>query len=275
MPHVEVELQRPLRLDEDAPPDSLAEVVVAIVALEEKRGPPDLVAPEPPILDRRYVVEGAELDAVRRSVAGPELRTQEVPEFAPTAAHIPGRPKHPERVDAQPDVGTELPVEQRAEDHGQALDTVERSARGERERRTGIGRAPRLLDAELTQPAADVRSGQGDLVAFDTVGQRLRVGVHFPADRRRRVADHGSAEDDKVAGDDGRGIEDGVAIDDEEAPRHASPEEDGAVPHRDVAAPLVPAGEARASHQSGRGGGIVPAHGILGDRMRQLVQPQD
>src|SRR2546427_2475248 len=72
-PYVDVEAQRALRLNEGADRDALTEVVVAIVALEQKRGPPDLAGAQPPILDRRHVVEGAELDSVGRRLAGAQL----------------------------------------------------------------------------------------------------------------------------------------------------------------------------------------------------------
>src|SRR3989454_814288 len=73
MPRVEVEAKRAVGLDEGAARDALAEVVIAIVALEQKRRPPDLAGAQPPIFDRRDVVEGAELDPVGRGLAGPQL----------------------------------------------------------------------------------------------------------------------------------------------------------------------------------------------------------
>src|SRR5207245_1050736 len=66
------ELVRPVRRDRRAHGGrgaALAQVVVAIVALEEERGPPDFAAAQSPVLDRRDVVEGAELNAVRRGFA--------------------------------------------------------------------------------------------------------------------------------------------------------------------------------------------------------------
>src|SRR3989454_373230 len=72
-PYVDVEAQRALRLNEGADRDAFTEVVDAIVALEQKRGPPDLAGAQPPILDRRHVVEGAELDSVGRRLAGAQL----------------------------------------------------------------------------------------------------------------------------------------------------------------------------------------------------------
>src|SRR2546422_5367985 len=72
-PYVDVEAKRAVRLNEGADRDAFTEVVVAIVALEQKRGPPDLAGAQPPILDRRHVVEGAELDSVGRRLAGAQL----------------------------------------------------------------------------------------------------------------------------------------------------------------------------------------------------------
>src|SRR5438093_876893 len=73
VPYVDVGAKRALRLNEGADRDAFTEVVVAIVALEQKRGPPDLAGAQPPILDRRHVVEGAELDSVGRRLAGAQL----------------------------------------------------------------------------------------------------------------------------------------------------------------------------------------------------------
>src|SRR5256885_10861632 len=51
-----------------------------------------------------------------------------------------------------------LPVEQRPEHHRQAFDSVEGAARGERERRPRVGRAPRLLDPQPPDPRRWFRS---------------------------------------------------------------------------------------------------------------------
>src|SRR5688500_145740 len=76
--HLDGDVERPFGLEDGPDPDALVQVVVAVVALEEERRPADLRPPEPPVLDRRYDVVGAELDAVGRHLTGTEFRAQHV-----------------------------------------------------------------------------------------------------------------------------------------------------------------------------------------------------
>src|SRR6266478_8213187 len=73
VPHVDVEAQRALGLNEDTARDALAEVVVAIVALEQECGPTYLAGAQPPIFHGRDIVEGAELDPVSGGLARAQL----------------------------------------------------------------------------------------------------------------------------------------------------------------------------------------------------------
>ena len=111
MPRVDVEAERTVGLDEDAARDPLAEVVIAIVALEQERGPADFAGAQPPIFDRRDVVEGAELDAVGGRLSRAQLGAQQVAQVAPLVGEISRGAEDPQRVDPQAYVPVELPVE--------------------------------------------------------------------------------------------------------------------------------------------------------------------
>src|SRR5216117_3360420 len=270
VPYVDVEEKRALRLNEGAGRDAFTEVVVAIVALEQKRRPPDLAGAQPPILDRRHVVEGAELDPVGRRLPGAQLGAQQVPQVALLVGEISCRAEHAQRVHPQAHVSVELPVEQRPEHHRQAFDSVEGAARGERERRPRVGRAPRLLDPQPPEPAAQVRRGEGDLFAPDAVREWRRVHAQLSGNHGRRAARYRAADHDHVPGDHRAGVEDRVAVDDEQRAVHAACDHHRAVPHGDVAAPLVPVRQARATHQPRRRGRVVPAHRVLGHGVGQF-----
>jgi len=69
--------------------------------LEQKGRPADLAGAQPPILDRRDVVEGAELDPVGRGLAGAQLGAQQVPQVASLVGEVPRGAEHAQRVDPQ------------------------------------------------------------------------------------------------------------------------------------------------------------------------------
>src|SRR5439155_814868 len=143
-------------------------------------------------------------------------------------------------------------------------------ARGERQGRARVGRAPRLLDPQPPEPAAEVRWGEREVLALGAVGEGRRVHAHITPDRGTGAARHGSADDEHVARDHRPGVENRVAVDDQQRAVHAARHHHGAVPHGDVAAPLVPARQARATHRPGRRGRVVAAHRFLRDGVGQL-----
>src|SRR2546430_5046497 len=81
----------------------------------------------------------------------------------------------------------------------------EGAARGERERRPRVGRAPRLLDPQPPEPAAQVRRGEGDLFPPDAVRDWRRVHAHLPRNHgppaaRDRAPRHAHVPRDPPAG---------------------------------------------------------------------------
>src|SRR2546422_8480927 len=110
-----------------------------------------------------------------RSTLFPYTTLFRSPQVAPLVGEVSCRAEHAQRVHPQAHVPVELPVEQRPEHHRQAFDPVEGAARGEREGRPRVGRAPRLLDPQPPEPAAQVRRGGGDLFALGAVREWRRV----------------------------------------------------------------------------------------------------
>src|SRR5207245_10320775 len=114
--------------------------------------------------------------------------THQLPTVTPRAHESPCLPTHAERVNPQPQVLLQSPVEDRPENDRQTFDPVERAAGAEGERGAGLGRAPRLLQAEVLEPATGTCGREGDLFTLRPVRQRLAVGPHLPGDRRAGVA---------------------------------------------------------------------------------------
>src|SRR4029077_16044703 len=179
--------QRSVGLDEHAACEPLAQVVVAIIPLKQERRPADVPAPQAPVLHGCDVVERAERDAVRRQLTAAQLRAEQVSQIAPLVGEITGRAKNAERVDAQPQVLMELPIEQWAKRNGQPFHPIERAAGRDGQGRARIGRAPRLLDAEALEPAPQIWGRERDLLApsLDAITERRRIDMDRAADGDR------------------------------------------------------------------------------------------
>src|SRR6266516_2961451 len=252
---------------------SLIEEVVAVVAVEQERRPADLFGVQPPVLDRRHDVGGAQTEPHRGNLAGPSprayFRAQPVAQVRALVGEVAGRAEHAERVEAQMGRAGDLPIEDWSEHDRQAFHAVERATRGERQGRAGFRGAERQLRLRVPEAPPQVRRVRQRL-AGDAVGQGVAVLAHFAAHACAGGAAHRTADDEQVPGHLGSPGQRGVAVDDEHGALHAALDQYRAAAHRDVAAPLVAARQVREPRQARGAGRVVQPDRLLSHDAWQL-----